>query len=151
MLRSVLVSVQFIASFILIIGSLFMFLQNRYMQNSPMGYDKDELIVVELNNKINANQDVFTSELKSFSGIDDVTFAEQILSSADYYMGWGRKYKDTEINFQCIPVSTSFLRVMGIEVVEGRDFRPEDDLKDTGCFIFNEKAREDFHLEVGIR
>lgn len=149
MLRSVLVSVQFIASFILIIGSLFMFLQNRYMQNSPMGYDKDELIVVELNNKINANQDVFTSELKSFSGIDDVTFAEQILSSADYYMGWGRKYKDTEINFQCIPVSTSFLRVMGIEVVEGRDFRPEDDLKDTGCFIFNEKAREDFHLEVG--
>lgn len=148
-LRSTLVSVQFIASFILIIGSLFMFLQNRYMQNTPLGYDKDELIVIELNGKINQNLDVLASEVKTFSGIEDITYAEQILSSQDFYMGWGRRYKDQEINFQCIPVSPSFLRVMGIDITDGRDFRPEDDLKDTGCYIFNEKARELYHLELG--
>lgn len=75
-LRSTLVSVQFIASFILIIGSLFMFLQNRYMQNTPLGYDKDELIVIELNGKINQNLDVLASEVKTFSGIEDITYAE---------------------------------------------------------------------------
>lgn len=128
-LRSALISIQFVASFILIISSLFMYLQNRYMQNTPLGYDKDELIVVELNGKVNKNQDVLTSEVKSFSGIEDITYAEQVLSSRDFYMGWGRMYKDQDINFQCIPVSPSFLHVMGIEITDGRDFRPEDDLK----------------------
>ena len=42
-MRSVLVGVQFVASFILIIGSLFMYLQNHYMQNAPLGYDKEEM------------------------------------------------------------------------------------------------------------
>lgn len=65
-LRSALVSIQFVASFILIISSLFMYLQNRYMQNTPLGYDKDELIVIELNSKVNKNQSVLTSEVKSF-------------------------------------------------------------------------------------
>lgn len=148
-LRSTLVSIQFVASFILIIGSLFMYLQNRYMQNSPLGYDKDELIVVQLNNKVNKDLNVLANEVKTFSGIDDITYAEQILSSRDSYMGWGRPYKDKSINFQCIPVSPSFLRVMGIEVTDGRDFREEDDLKDTGCFIFNEKARDMYEMELG--
>ncbi len=49
------------------------------------------------------------------------------------------------------PGVSSFLRVMGIKVTDGRDFRPEDDLKDTGCYIFNEKAREMYDLELGIR
>lgn len=149
LLRSTLVSIQFIASFILIISSLFMFLQNRFMQNTPLGYDKDELIVMELNGKVNKSQDVLASEVKTFSGIEDITFAEQVLSSRDFYMGWGREYKDKDINFQCIPVSPSFLRVMGIKVTDGRDFRQEDDLKDTGCYIFNEKAREMYDLELG--
>ena len=93
-LRSTLVSIQFIASFILIIGSLFMFLQNHYMQSAPLGYDKDELIVVELNSKINKNLSVLESEIKTFSGIEAITCADQILSSRDYYMGWGRNYND---------------------------------------------------------
>lgn len=148
-LRSTLISIQFIASFILIIGSLFMFLQNRYMMNTPLGYDKDELIVAELNYNINKDLNVLANEVKTFSGIEDITYAEQILSSHDYYMGWGREYKDKEIQFQCIPVSPSFLRVMGIEVTDGRDFREEDDLKDNGCYIFNEKARDTYGIELG--
>lgn len=117
--------------------------------NTPLGYDKDELIVAELNYNINKDLNVLANEVKTFSGIEDITYAEQILSSHDYYMGWGRKYKDKEIQFQCIPVSPSFLRVMGIEITEGRNFREEDDLKDTGCYIFNEKARDTYDIELG--
>lgn len=145
-LRSTLVSIQFVASFILIIGAMFMYLQNRYMNNTPLGYDKDELIVVGLNNKINKNLDLLKNELKTFSGIEDMACAEQVLSSNDYYMGWGREYKDRDISFQCIPVTPDFLRTMGIEVTDGRDFRAEDDLKDNGCYIFNEKARQQYEL-----
>lgn len=147
-MRSVLVGIQFVASFILIIGSLFMYLQNRYMQNAPLGYDKEEMIIVHLNNKINKDRDAFTNQLKSFSGVEDVTYSQFLLSSQDQYMGWGRDYNGNNINFQCLPVSSSFLKVMGIEVKEGRDFRPEDDQKETGCYIFNEKAKAQLELKL---
>ena len=147
-MRSVLVGIQFVASFILIIGSLFMYLQNRYMQNAPLGYDKEEMIIVHLNNKINKDRDAFTNQLKSFSGVEDVTYSQFLLSSQDQYMGWGRDYNGKNINFQCLPVSSSFLKVMGIEVKEGRDFRPEDDQKETGCYIFNEKSKAQLELKL---
>ena len=147
-MRSVLVGIQFVASFILIIGSLFMYLQNRYMQNAPLGYDKEEMIIVHLNNKINKDRDAFTNQLKSFSGVEDVTYSQFLLSSQNQYMGWGRDYNGKNINFQCLPVSSSFLKVMGIEVKEGRDFRPEDDQKETGCYIFNEKAKAQLELKL---
>ena len=147
-MRSVLVGIPFVASFILIIGSLFMYLQNRYMQNAPLGYDKEEMIIVHLNNKINKDRDAFTNQLKSFSGVEDVTYSQFLLSSQDQYMGWGRDYNGKNINFQCLPVSSSFLKVMGIEVKEGRDFRPEDDQKETGCYIFNEKAKAQLELKL---
>lgn len=148
-MRSVLIGIQFVASFALIIGSLFMYLQNHYMQHAPLGYDKDEAIVVGINNKINNSREAFVGQLKMFSGIEDATFSESILSSGDQYMGWGRDYKDKSINFQCIPVSETFLKVMGVEVKEGRDFRAEDDLKESGSYVFNEKARAQFDLQVG--
>ena len=147
-MRSMLVGIQFVASFVLIIGSLFMYLQNHYMQNAPLGYDKEEMIIVHLNNNINKDRDAFTNQLKSFSGVEDVTYSQFLLSSGDQYMGWGRNYNSENISFQCLPVSSSFLKVMGIEVKEGRDFRPEDELKETGCYIFNEKAKAQFEMKL---
>lgn len=148
-MRSLLVGIQFVASFTLIIGSLFMYLQNHYMQNAPLGYDKDEMIVITLNNPINRNRDAFTNQLKSFSGVSDVTYSQFLLSSQDQYMGWGRKYNGKDIEFQCLPVSSTFLKVMGIEISEGRDFRPEDDHKETGAYIFNEKAKALYDIKLG--
>lgn len=146
--RNVLVGIQFVASFALIIGSLFMYLQNHYMQHAPVGYDKDAVIIVGLNDKINKSRDAFGNQLKLFSGIEDVTYSRMLLSSADNYMGWGREYGDKSITFQCLPVSPTFLKVMGIQVKEGRDFRPEDGLKETGVYIFNEKARTAYDLKL---
>jgi putative ABC transport system permease protein len=150
-LRSVLIGVQFIASYALIIGASFMFLQNWYMQHAPLGYDKDEIIVSELNNKVRESLDAYGNQLKSFSGIEDVTYAEMLLSSQDGYMGWGRKYHDRDISYQCLPVDPSFLRVMGIEVIEGRGFREEDKLSSHGVYVFNEKARAEHELVLNDR
>lgn len=96
------------------------------MQNTPLGYDKDEIIITNMNNNIRKSRDAFASQVKSFSGIEEVTYAEMLLSSQDQYMGWGRKYRDKDIQFQCLPVEPSFLKVMNVKISEGRDFREED-------------------------
>lgn len=148
-LRNVLISIQFIASFALIIGASFMYLQNHYMQNTPLGYDKDNVIITNLNGNVNKSREAFTNQLKSFSGINDVTFSEPLLSSSDQYMGWGRSFKGEQINYQCLPVDYSFLKTMNVEIVEGRDFRQDDANTRHGAYVFNQKAKELYNMEVG--
>jgi putative ABC transport system permease protein len=147
-LRSVLIGVQFIASFALIIAAAFMYLQNHYMMNASLGYDKDAIIVTKINRKIHDQRVAFENKLKNFADIRNITFAEQILSSKDQYMGWGRNYHDKNISFQCLPVTYSFLDVMGVTVSDGRNFRPEDANLEYGAYIFNEKARKEYDLQL---
>ena len=148
-LRNVLICIQFIVSFTLIIGSMFMSLQNRFMQNSPLGYDKDQIIVTNLTAPVLKSSDAFRSSLKTFSGIEDVTYGEFMLSSQDQYMEWARELKGENIQFQCMPIDPSFLKVMNIPVTEGRDFREEDALTAEGAFIFNERARNLYDISLG--
>ena len=150
-LRNTLMSIQFAASFALIIGASFMYLQNHFMQNSSLGYEKDALVTVNIR-ELQGNRDAFTNQLKTFAGIDDVTYAYDLLSSSDSYMRWAREYKGEEILFQCLPVDYTFLNVTGIEVTEGRDFRREDvNMTGQGVYIFNETARAKFNMDVDTR
>ena len=149
-LRNTLIGIQFIASFALIIGASFMYLQNYFMQKSPLGYDKDELITVNIQ-WIQNSRNAFVNQLKMYSGIEDVTYGESLLSSSDNYMGWGLSYKGEGIQFQSLPVHHTFLRVMGIEITEGRDFRAEDHNLQKGVYVFNEAARKKYNLEIGTR
>jgi len=147
-LRNVLIGMQFVASLVLIIAASFMYLQNRFLFQMPLGYDRDAIIVSDLNDNTRKQRDVLINELKSYTGIEDVSIAQSLIGSGDQYMGWGRKYMDKEIQFQCFPVDPNFLQTMNISVVEGRNFREDD--KDTkyGKFIFNEAARKQYELKV---
>lgn len=147
-LRNGLIGIQFFASFALITGAIFMYLQNDYMHRSPLGYEKDELIVCNASKRIVDKWDAFTSRLKSFSGIEGVANAESLLSSGDQYMGWGRNYKNEQIDFQCMPVDPTFLDVVGVSVTEGRNFREDDKLTRHGAYIFNEAARFKYNMEL---
>ena len=147
-MRNALIGIQLTASFALIIGASFIYLQNRFMQNSPLGYDKEELITVDIS-RIQNNRDAFINQLKLYAGIEDVTYGESLLSSADIYMGWGLSYKGEGIQFQSIPVHHTFLKVLGIEVTEGRDFRAEDHNTQSGVYVFNETARKKYDMELG--
>jgi putative ABC transport system permease protein len=145
-LRNVLISVQFIASFALIIGASFMYLQNHFMRHTPLGYGKDQLIITDLNDAIRKEGQAFKNQLKGFAGIDGIGFSQFLLSANEPFMRWGRDYHDEKIQFLCLPVDHSFLDVIGIEATEGRGFREQD--ANRGAYIFNERARETYNLAL---
>ena len=150
-LRNTLLCVQFISSFALIIGATFMYLQNHFMQQSNLGYDKEELLTVFID-VIQGNIDALTDKLKSHSGIEDVTYGAWLLSSSDRYMLWGgRMYKGEYVEFQVFPVHHTFIKVLGIEITEGREFRYEDTKTPHGAFIFNETAQKKYNLEINTQ
>ncbi|MDR1502255.1 MAG: ABC transporter permease [Prevotella sp.] len=147
-MRNILIGFQFIASLALIMSAGLMYMQNHFMQNSALGYNKEELIIVGANSKVKEKWDLFKTGLKSHPEIKDVTGSMILLSSSEQYMGWGMTYKEKSINFQCIPVDYSFLDAMGIKVSEGRNFVEDDAGMQHSCFIFNEKAKAEYDLEL---
>jgi putative ABC transport system permease protein len=147
-LRNTLIGIQFVASIALIIGASFMYLQNQFMQNSDLGYDKEALITISGIGRLRESREELTHKLEQYSGVEGATYSWFLLSSQDQYMGWGRNYNGEQINFTSMPVHYTFLQVMGIEVTDGRDFRREDTDVERGVFIFNETARQRFNLEL---
>jgi len=148
-LRNALIGLQYLSSFALIIGALFMFLQNKYMQTNDLGYSKDRLIVADINKNIEKNIEAFAQQVKSYAEIENISFSHALISSDDQYWGRGIRVGEEFVDYQCLVVEPSFLDVMEIKLVEGRNFRDDDKLVKGGTLIFNEKARDKYRLKVG--
>lgn len=146
--RNLMIGTQYVISFVLIIVASFMFVQQRYILTSDVGYDRDNLIVVRLNNDLTGRRASLKDDLMTVTGVKSVTYSQVLLSTQDTYMGWGRNFRDKEINFQAIPVDIDFLEVLGVKITDGRYFREGDENTDDGALIFNECARTTFGLTI---
>jgi putative ABC transport system permease protein len=140
MLRSVLICLQFIVSFMLVIGVGIMYLQSYLIYHTDYGFDKDEVLVVRTAPDTRNKVDAIDAELRSISGIEGASLAMNVLGSKDSYMTWGRGEGEKHTNFTCIFVDWRFLDVMGIDIVEGRNFRKDDG----DVYIFNESAKKKY-------
>jgi len=149
-LRTTLICVQFVVSIVLIIGACFVQIQNSYMRNFSLGFDKDQVAIVELNETMyNKHHDTYVNRLKENPGIEDVAFAMEKVGSKDGYNTNGGNYKGKDFQYFIIIASSNFLRVMGIPVIEGRDFSKADELSDHVSYIFNRTAMEGLDMQVG--
>ena len=140
MLRSVLICLQFIVSFMLVIGVGVMYLQSYLIYHTDYGFDKDEVLVVGTAPDTRNKVDAIDAELRSISGIEGASLTQSVLGSSDSYMTWGRGEGEKHMNFTCIFVDWRFLDVMGIDIVEGRNFRKDDG----DVYIFNESAKKKY-------
>ena len=146
MLRSALICLQFVVSFILVIGVGIMYMQSYYIYHTDYGFDKDEVLVVATAPDTRNQIDAIDAELRAIPGIEGAGLCQSILGTKDRYQVWGRGSDDKQLEFTCIFVDWRFLDVMGIDIVEGRNFREgEGDV-----YIFNESAKKKYTwLTVG--
>ena len=160
-LRYTLVAVQYIISITLVICSLSIYRQYDYMLTHDMGFNKNNLLVVNHlpggtvfesydpeNGLSYGRRDAFAGSLMKNPQIEDVTFADGSFINLSR-MQWGRDFNGQSIYFQVYPVSWDFLRFMGIDIVDGRDFLSSDECNANGAYIFNEDAARKLGLKVG--
>ena len=154
-LRYTLVGVQYTISIALIICSLFVYRQHQYMLTKDMGFDKENLLVATLPYEAVNGQwtdvldytkrDALIDRLKQNPQIKDIAMSRGPLTQSQ--MAWTRTLPDgTNQQFRVHVVSHNFLEVMGIDIVEGRDFMPSDEHTETGALIFNEMAAKAFEI-----
>ena len=146
-LRITLISLQFIISIALIIATLCISAQNRYMRNFNLGIDTENIVEFQLNQLMNGKRDVLVNELKKHPDIVDVTRTESpIVSPLD--IGYSIQGPNINMKFNTIGVEENFLSFLGLKITEGRAFNASDYLGNKQILIFNETARKAFDIKT---
>jgi putative ABC transport system permease protein len=143
-LRKVLVTIQFSISIILLIATIVVFRQLSYMQNKPLGFNKEHIITVPYTDALNERFDGFRTALLSNPFIKNVTRSSRIpsgrlLDANGSSIDKGDSLRPTNADIKYVAVDENFISTYGIDVREGRMFSRAFGL-DTSAFMINEAA-----------
>jgi putative ABC transport system permease protein len=142
--RELLVLTQFTVSVVVIASTLIMALQMHFISSKPMGFEKDNRIVIKLRGlDVIEKYPVMKNELLKNSHILGVSAAAAMIST-DQVLPLRAPMVDNKDGVQerlvasNLQVSDDFLEVMGMQMASGRDFTKKL-LTDFGtAFIVNE-------------
>jgi len=151
-LRSTLVVVQFGLAIAMMVSTLIVVQQLSFMKESDIGFDKDQMLLVNMNSEANEKFETIKKELQKQSMVKGVTASGQRLGSN--FHQWGFKVKgDTgvlAITPSNVNVDYDYLTVYGIQIEEGRGFS-KDNLTDNGlAFVINESFANELKLKETI-
>jgi putative ABC transport system permease protein len=145
-LRRSLVVFQFVISVGLVSGTWIVIDQLTFMQKQNLGFDKDEVVVINTSRINSSNSrafETFKEQLSSLAMVEKVSYTNALPGK----QGWvGQiaypegKSGDDAVSVEYISVDENYLDVLGLELIAGRGFDKQRaaDLKDG--LILNEAA-----------
>jgi ABC-type antimicrobial peptide transport system permease subunit len=141
-LRRSLVVVQFIASIVLIIGSLVVYRQIRFIAQQHLGFDRSNIVVLGQRGGVSKNQKSFKAELLQSPSIRQVSVAGENPFNIDSNTtdpAWPGKPTDATIAFRVISCDEDFIPTFSMAFAAGRNFHGDWNI-DSVHYIVNEKA-----------
>ncbi len=132
-----LVTVQFVLSIVLVIITLVMLEQLRFMKNKDLGFDKELLIVVQRQGQDNEQfVTTYKNELNGMSEVISVMGANPAIAHGGFRSNFDFEGKNIEyfITF----IESNYIETMGIDLKAGRNFRPGSAIDSTQHILVNE-------------
>jgi putative ABC transport system permease protein len=154
LLRNGLVIFQFTISIILIIGTFVIYSQMKYILNKDVGFDKDQVVLIQGTNTLGNKVKTFKDELLKISRISSVTISDY-LPVKDTKRNGNTIYKENRtrdnngVNSQVWIADHDYARTMGIKIVQGRYFSP-DMPTDTQAVVINQTLAKGLNLKNPI-
>src|SRR5437762_533194 len=152
-LRNGLVIFQFAISVILIVSTLMVNRQMRYMLSEKIGFRKDHIIMVERTDLLDKQSRAFKTELGKIAGVESVSGSSAMPGQQNFF---GLSYQEVgskeQVTGRGIFVDDSYAKVLGLELKEGRFFS-KDFSTDSLALVLNEKAVKELGLKnpIGAR
>jgi putative ABC transport system permease protein len=142
--RSSLVVFQFATSIILIIGTIVVYRQLGFIQKSKLGFDKEQVLVINGTGALRDQANTFKEEIKGLPGVINGTFSGflPVSSSARNDNTFSREaVMDAKngFNMQLWPIEEDYIPTLGITINKGRNFS-KDFGTDSSAVILNEAA-----------
>jgi len=145
-LRRVLVVFQFAVSILLIVGTLIMYRQINYMLNKDVGFNKEQLIVINRADALNPKMKAFKEEVRGIPGVVNITSSTMVpgrVNNTNGYKIEGRK--DESFLMVTNWCDYNFLETYGIKLDSGR-FLNESFSTDKGACVVNESTIKNFGI-----
>jgi len=145
-LRRVLVVFQFAVSILLIVGTMVMYRQIKYMLNKDVGFNKEQLIVINRAGALGTKIKSFKDAVMEIPGVVNIASSFGVPGrnySNDGYMIEGRK--DETFLIQTNYIDYNYLKTYGMTLVSGRSFNESFTSDQQACLI-NETAAKDFGI-----
>jgi putative ABC transport system permease protein len=145
--RNTLVVGQFTISIGLIIVSAIIFAQIHYMKHEKLGFNKKQIVVLRMiGDSFEKSIPTIKTELSSYAGVIDVTASSQVpggISGWHAFVPQGYRLDQTQI-MASISIDPDFIPMMGIQIVDGRNFS-DDIIEDQNeSILINEEAANRF-------
>lgn len=148
-LRNTLVTLQFCVAIVIIIGTGITYQQVNFMLNKSLGFEKDQILVIERPDWLGANFDAFKDELAAQASVVGISNS-LTLPGKRFEIRSYRKKDEQEVSLLLNnQVNYDYLDVMGLELVSGRFFSKEFQL-DSNAVVINESAAKMFGFEDPI-
>jgi putative ABC transport system permease protein len=147
--RSGLVVLQFGLALAMIVSTFIVVQQLSYMKNTDIGFEKDQMMLIEMNQEANNKFETLKTELQNSTLVQGVTASGQRLGNN--FHQWGLKVKaDTgvmNITPSNVNVDYDYLKVYGIKLKDGRGFSKDYPTDNGMAFVINESLAK----ELGIK
>lgn len=136
-LRNGLVVFQFTISMILISGTMVVYNQMEYIQNKRLGFDKENVIVLERTNVIDQRES-FQNSLLTIPQIKSVTSATAMPGDTFFGSLFKKQGESEVLTTKSLAVDDYYFDTMGISITEGRGFA--ESFNDSLNLILNQNA-----------
>ncbi len=155
--RKGLVVVQFCISLILLTGTIVIYRQMHFIQNSNPGYNRSQVLVVGLPRSIAPGNkqgliQTIKQELLQQSGIQSVSLTNQSIvrvGSSTTGIDWEGHDSSKQIKVNQISTDADLLSTMGLQLAQGRWFDPAN-ATDSRNVVLNETAIKELGIHTPV-
>ncbi|MFC1492625.1 ABC transporter permease [candidate division KSB1 bacterium] len=142
-LRKILVTVQFILTIFLIIGTTVIYKQMDYIKNRELGYDRENIICMPATSSLLRQISAAGQELVKNPDILNISISATlpgIRETTTSKITWNGKNPDETIRFESIIADLEFQKTFNLKIIEGRYFSREHPSEFRSGVVVNETA-----------
>jgi len=143
--------IQITISLVLIIGLIIISKQINFMKTKDLGFDNTNIIYFYSNEDINEKYELFKQRILENPAIYKMSRAGNEFGDP-YHITADEDFNGVKKSFQLMVADPDFVETMGLEMVEGRNYK-WDRASDVGGMIINETAAKAFGIDsiIGFR
>jgi len=147
-IRKALVTFQFIASVVMIIGTYIIYQQITFMKNKSLGMNIDNMVIIDAPPRVvggsgDNNNEIFINAASELNAVKSITGSSY---SPGEPMGWNvmlKKLNQTDDqlrNVYLIACDEYFAEAYGLKLIAGRFYNDDDNTFGKGSIVINQKA-----------
>lgn len=153
-LRNTLVIFQFTTSIILIIGTFIITNQTKYLMNKKVGFDKDQVMLIQGAGTLDKQVASFKNELLRLPKVKSVSISDYLpvtgtKRNGNTFWNEGKIREESGVSGQIWIVDEDYIETMGMKIASGRNFSRKIN-SDSQAVIINKALAAKLNLKDPI-